>query len=287
MNEVPIAISNPRVSSLLVKPLQNEHYRRSSWFKVEPFATYGIAGDTALIGNVKIRLKKSPTDSFQVTIIKVANGESRGDADALATLIPFSLVQKDSILLMDKAITINKTDKFRNQQVEVIIYVPVGHRIKIEKSFGYRNRVTLDGYSRNRNWFNYQDDKDFTFNYGIDYIMREDGLYTLTGAPSSYKNRIDDGKEDWNSENGNNYRYNGNNFDSLKIEQQKQLDKMERALDSTKEVQRNEMERLKDSLRKAKEEIDERIEKLNTASFSSMKEEDDYIIPMNPFIMHI
>lgn len=287
MNEVPAGLANPEVPSLLVKPIQNEYYRRSSWFRMEPFATYGIAGDTALIGNVKIRLKKSTTDSFKVTVMKFANGNTRQDADTLAALIPFSLVQQDSVLFMDKAITINKTDKFRNQQVEVTIYVPEGHTIKIDKSFGYRNRVTFNGYSRNRNLFDYQDERDYKFSYGINYIMKEDGLYTLKGAPSSYRNRTDDDQEDWNNEDGINYRYDGNNFDSLKIEQQKQLDKMERALDSTKEVQKKEVERLKDSLRKVKEEIDERIDNLNKASLSSFWDQDEPIIKINPFIMHI
>lgn len=287
MDEVPYSLSNPGVSSILIKPIQHEKYRRNSWFKLEPFATYGIGNDTALIGNVNLRIKKSDTDSFKVTVMKFANGNTRRDADTLAALISFSLVQQDSVLLMDKGITINTTDKFRNQQVEVTIYVPVGHKIKIDKSFGYRNRVTFNEYASNRKWFEYRDDKDYNFNYGTEYIMKEDGLFTLKGDPSSYNNGDDESPEDWNAEDGSNYRYDGNNFDSLKSEQQKQLDKMERALDSTKQLQKKEMERLKDSLRKAKEEIDKRIETLNSASYSSVTDAMDPIINVNPFIMHI
>ena len=286
MNEKTIAIENPTVNSIFIKPVQTEIYRRNSWFRLEPFATYGIVDDTALIGNVNIRIKKAVSDSFKITVMKFANGKTRQDADTLAALIPFTMVQQDSVLLVDKAITINKTDKFRNQQVEVTIYVPVGHKIKIDKSFGYRNRVTFNGYSRNRDWYDYQDDKDYDFSYGVEYIMKEDGLFTLQGKPSGYNNRDDE--TDWNNEEEqNNYRYNGNNFDSLKTEQQNQLDKMERALDSTKNAQQKEMERLKDSLRKAKDEIDKRIEKLNTASFSCTEERDGLIIQENPFIMSI
>lgn len=286
MNEEPIALANPSVNSIIVKPILNEKYRRNSWFKLEPFATYGISDDTALIGNVNLRIKKSVSDSFKVTVMKFANGNTRRDADTLAALIPFSLLQQDSVLYMDKAITINKTDKFRNQQVEVTIYVPVGHKIQIDKSFRYRNRVTLNGNLRVRNWYEYQDDTIYDFSYGIEYIMKEDGLYTLQGKRSGYNDRNDN--SDWNDEEDqNNYRYNGNNFDSLKTEQQNQLDKMERALDSTKNAQQKEMERLKDSLRKAKEEIDKRIEKLNTASYSDSEDRDGFIIRENPFIMNI
>jgi phage shock protein PspC (stress-responsive transcriptional regulator)/uncharacterized FlaG/YvyC family protein len=287
MNEEAVALNNPVVNSILVKPVQNEKYRRNSWFRLEPFSTYGIADDTALIGNVNLRIKKSVNESFKVTVMKIANGKSRRDADTLAALIPFSLVQQDSVILMDKGITINTTDKFRNQQVEVTIYVPVGHKIKIDKSFGYRNRVSINSNFRNRDWYDYQENKGFSFNYGIEYIMKEDGLYTLKGNAASSSNDSED-DTDWNNEEDQkNYRYNGGNFDSLKTEQQNQLDKMERALDSTKNAQQKEMERLKDSLQKAKDEIDKRIEKLNTASFSGNDESDNSIIRVNPFIMNI
>ena len=217
MNEVPVTLSEPGIPSLTVKTLQNESYRRNTWFRLEPFATYGIGDDTALVGNVTFRIKRSLTDSFQVTVMRTANGNTRRDADTLAALIPFNIMQQDSILLTDKAFTINKTDKFRNQRVEIAIYVPVGHKIKVDESFRNRNRVNFGNYSRN--WNNYSDDKDFNYSYGVTYIMKEEGLYTLSGDPSNY--RDDERQKDkskWNEEENNTYRYNGNNFDSLKTQ---------------------------------------------------------------------
>ncbi|MEO6683656.1 MAG: PspC domain-containing protein [Ginsengibacter sp.] len=284
MNEVPVAIENPAVPFLLVKPVQNEIYRRNSWFKLSPFSTYSLGADTVLVGNVKLRIKKSLTENFQVSVMKLANGSTRHDADTLAAIIPFSIIQQDSVLLLDKAITINKTDKFRNQQVEVTIYVQVGHRIKIDPSFRYRNRIQIGGFSRNKSWYDYQDDRDYDYRYGVEYIMKSDGLYTLSGKSSNDKNsKADD--DEWNTEEGNSYRY--HNFDSLKTEQQNQLDKMQRSMDSVKDAQRKETERLKDSLRKVKEDIDKKIEKLNTASYSGYNATDDSIIHVNTFMMNI
>jgi hypothetical protein len=71
---------------------------------------------------------------FRITVIKTATGRSRNIAEENAARIQYTGVQKDSILLMDKGIAINKTDKFRNQRVILTIYVPAGKRIKVDKS---------------------------------------------------------------------------------------------------------------------------------------------------------
>ncbi|MEO6819320.1 MAG: PspC domain-containing protein [Ginsengibacter sp.] len=273
MNEVPVFLSNPQVASLEVKPLQNMNERRNGWFRFEPFI--GISGDTALIGNVKIRIKKSMTDSFQVTTMKMASGNTRRYADTLASLIVFNVSQMDSVLKMDRSIMINTTDKFRNQNVEVTIYVPVGHRIKINNSLRNRDGFHFNGNTNGHDWNDYNDNEDLQFNYGVEYIMKEDGLYNANGIAS-------DKEDDWNDNHDNNnqsndkpandsgYRYNqGNQFDSLKASQEQKIRKMEAAVDSTKAAQQKEVNRLKDSLEKAKQELEKKIDNLNkkTASY--------------------
>jgi phage shock protein PspC (stress-responsive transcriptional regulator) len=274
LNEEKITLQNPTVKSLEVMPFQNINYRRIGWFNLEPFGTFGSSEDTAFIGNVRIRITKSSTDSFQVSILKMCNGSTRRYADTLNSLINFNIAQNDSLLMMDKAITINTTDKFRNQYVEATIAVPVGHFIKIDKNFGYGNRVRLGGFWGGNDWYYYNNynDNNYDFSYGVEYVMKEDGLYTLDGQPSD---RNDD---DWNNnssdennsvtpsanDSGNGYRYNQNkNIDSLKNAQEKQIQKMQSAVDSLKSAREKEINRLRDSLNKAKEEINQKIENLN------------------------
>lgn len=289
LHEEKITLANPGVKGLEVKPFQNINYRRNGWFNIEPFGTYGITDDTAFIGNVRIRIKKSATDSFQVSLMKFANGNTRRYADTLADLIDFNIVQNDSILTMDRAIAINTTDKFRNQYIEVTIAIPVGKTIFIDKKFGYADRVRIDGFWDRNSW--YSEDDFYDYKYGESYIMKEDGLYTLDGEPS------DD--NDWNRNNrrnknrtetqndGQGYRYNGGKFDSLKAAQEKEIQKMQQKIDSTKSAQKNEMDRIKDSLKKVKEDIDEKIKKMDepTAAFKEniIEEKGD----PNPFIMNI
>ncbi len=193
-NEEKISLTNPGVKSLEVNSFGNNRYHRgNSWFRLEPFANFD--DDTAYIGNVRIKIEKSLTDSFQVGIIKMCTGSTRRNADTLASLIKFNITQNDSLLLVDRAIAINTTNKFRNQSVEVIIYVPVGHQIKINRNLGYSNNIRVNGPWNHDEWYNWDED-DFYYKYGEEYIMKENGLYTLNGIPSA--------KEDnWHSDDDN------------------------------------------------------------------------------------
>jgi phage shock protein PspC (stress-responsive transcriptional regulator) len=295
--EQQIPLSNPTVKSLEVVPFQNLNYRRIGWFNLEPFGTFGSSEDTAFIGNVEIKIVKSATDSFRVSIIKMANGRTRRSADTLVSLINFNAQQSDSLLMLDRAITVNTTDKFRNQYVEVTIAVPVGHYIKIDKSFGYGNRVRYAIFNEDRDWFYFNNDNNdnFSYNYGVEYIMKEDGLYNMNGQRSDERN------DEWNSnsdEDNNStiqeqnddgtYRYDKNSkIDSLKNSQEKQIQKMQAAVDSLKAVHEKEVNHLKDSLNKAKEEINQKIEKLNKGTASYQNNADQKIADNYTFIMYI
>jgi phage shock protein PspC (stress-responsive transcriptional regulator) len=261
MNDQKITLTNPTVKNLEVKSIQNINIRRSGWFNLEPYSSFGITNDTAFIGNVKIRIKQSPNDSFQVSVMKTANGNMRRYADTLASLIQFNVSQSDSVLWMDRAIAVNTTDKFRNQNVEVTIWVPVGHTIIIDKSFNYGNRVRIDGYWYNQMW-NDDEDSDFDFKYGVQYIMNKNGLYTMDGKPSSNWSNDSNNDEDVSTDD-NNKVSTPQKFDSLKSVQEQQILKMERSVDSAKQAQKESINKLKDSLKKVKDEINKKIEKLD------------------------
>ena len=266
--EESVALSNPNVKSLEVNSYNNNRYYRSnSWLRFEPFANFD--DDTAYIGNVRIKLGKSLTDSFQVSIIKMCNGNNRRNADTLAALIPFNASQIDSVLYLDRAIAINTKDKFRNQNVQVLISVPVGHYIKIDKNVGYNQIRIFDNWD-NDNWYNW-DDNDFYYKTGETYLMKEDGLYTLDGIPSNkeddYHNKWDDDDNDRNSLSApptQNYRYDQHNkIDSLSEAKKLQMQKIQTSLDSLEVEKEKENRRVKDSLEKAKETLEQKIDKLD------------------------
>jgi len=254
MTEQEIALSNPSVDKLEVTaqtPLGK--YSRSRFLRFEPFE--GIQEDTAYVNNVDVRIVRSDNDSFKVTVIRMATGRSRNIAENNAALIQYSGVQKDSVLLMDKGIAINKTDKFRNQRVVMTIYVPAGKRIKVDKSISWFNNVHF-GSDRNNDWFYDSDDYASDWKTGVEYIMNADGrLYTIDGKPASRSGRtrisIDRNGVEVITDEGNendNYRYNSgeplNKIDSMKM-------KLEL-----------EKQQIKDSLQKVKDKIEQQLDKI-------------------------
>ena len=297
LNPEQITLQNPGVKSLEIVPIENMNYRRIGWFNLAPFGAFGATDDTAFIGNVRIKITKSPTDSFQVSVMKMSNGRTRRAADSMLPLVKFDISQNDSLLMMDRAITINTTDKFRNQFVEVTIAVPVGHYIRIDKNFGYGNRVRFGGFWGGNDWYYYNnnDDNDFDFNYGVQYVMKQDGLYTTDGKRSDGRN------DDWNSDSNDNnnpsstpnsnngtYRYDQNNkVDSLRDQQKMQIEKMQSSVDSLKAAQKKEVNRMKDSLNKAKDEINQKIEKLNKGTAMYQSQINDKVPEHYTFIMYL
>jgi phage shock protein PspC (stress-responsive transcriptional regulator) len=295
LNDEAITLQNPTVKTLEVMPFENLNYRRIGWFNFEPFGAFGST-DTAFIGNVRIKIIKSPTDSFMVSVLKMCNGRTRRMADTLLPRINFNINQNDSLLMLDKAITVNTTDKFRNQYVEVTIAVPVGHYIKVNKNFGYGNRIRFGGFWGGNDWYSYNNnnvENDYDFTYGEKYIMKEDGLYTLSGQRSDRNN------DDWNDNSNENnsvspntsdsnggYRYN-QNIDSLKNVQENQIQTMQQKVDSLKSVHEKDVNRMKDSLQKEKDEINQKIEKLNKGTALYQNNCEEKIQSDFTFIMYI
>ncbi len=274
-NEIDIPLTNAGVNTLEVNSLSNNLYnRRNSWFRLEPFASFD--NDTAYIGNIRIRIEKSLTDSFAVGLIRMANGKTRRYADTLASLIEYQIIQQDSLLMLDRAIAINTNDKFRNQNVIVTIYVPEGKHIIINKNLSSRSHIRLTG-PWNDQWYDW-DDEDYTFDYGVEYVMEEDGLYTLNGIPAGeYRSNRSERKyredRDWNEDNDSEdiYRYEkGNKLDSIRALKENQLKGLRQQVDSLRDAKEKERLRIKDSLREAKEKIEKKLEKMDETTVSKL-----------------
>ena len=254
MTEQDMVLTNPGVNKLEITCTNAlEKYSHNRWLRFVPFA--GIEEDTAYIKNFDVRVMKSANDSFRVTMIKMAQGRSRNNAEYNASLIRFSGVQKDTVLQLDRGIAINTTDKFRNQSLVLTIYVPVGKHIMIDRSIGGYNNIHFNSpWNNDFQDFDFNDDSH-NWNDNVEYIMKADGqLYTLEGKPAvepgtkkvTFK---DNGTMTTITTTDDNYRYN----------QSEPLNK----LDSIKQKLEKEQIRMKDSLEKAKEKIDRQLEKLN------------------------
>lgn len=202
--EETVALSKPGVNKLelMYKP-SGEYYTNHS-FRLEPFSF--VDEDTAYLENVQVRITKSNTDSFKVSLLKMANGGSKSKAAELASKISYSLNQLDSLLMMDRGFGINRHDKFRNQQVILVVAVPVGKKIKINEHGNWGNHVHLDmGRDDYWEWENNIGSIAYNWEPNVDYVMTVDGLERV--------NKKERGEDDWN--NGDDREDNGTNNDAI------------------------------------------------------------------------
>jgi phage shock protein PspC (stress-responsive transcriptional regulator) len=277
--EQEIVLTNPGTSKLEITTNSPEKklYRYNS-FRIEPFE--GIDEDSAYIRNIEIKIVKASTDSFRVTMAKFANGYKRHLADTLANKIQFSVMQKDSLLVLDKGISINTTDKFRNQRVVITVYVPVGKQIKINRNVGWGNNVHF-GWDNDDNFD--IDDEEHGWDQGVDYIMKADGLYTLDGEaadewkhPKKRKNTESEDENDVKMKSsGDGYRYDNKAVDKL--------DSLQQKLDE-------ERKRTEDSIQKSIEESQKKLEQLKGKKLTASANQQEPITASSfqmPLFIHL
>ena len=265
INEQEIALSNPRVNKLeITNNSPSKKYYRNNSLRFEPFQNFDE--DSMPIENVTIKIIKSPTDSFRVTMIKMANGSNRRNADTLASLIKFNAIQKDSLLVLDKGITITKVDKFRNQRIIITVYVPVGKQIKVNNNVGWGHNIHFNGPWNNSDFDIDIDDEERGWDENVDYVMKANGLYRLNGKPADKwkngdKNKSNDDGDDQDDKDstrminkGGTYRYNNSaeKIDSLKTDLQK-----------VQQLYKDSLLKEQNEIKKKQEENQKKLEKLN------------------------
>lgn len=152
-----------------------------------------VTEDTVIVKSVRVYVEKSETDSFEVYVERYSRGRRTAIARELANEIKYQIVQKDSVLYLPSGISIPRDSKFRGQQVKVIIKVPKGKNVVMDKWLNY----DYNSYDDDR-W----DDWDYHRRRESEEIrMGEDGRPENISTPGS--------KEQDKDSLNNNYRYNG------------------------------------------------------------------------------
>ncbi|MBC7722073.1 MAG: PspC domain-containing protein [Pedobacter sp.] len=234
--EEAVTLTNAKVDKLEVRlsGFEGKYFRNDRWLEIEPFT--GLTDDTVYVPNTRIRITKSKTDSFKVTILKMSNGYTKEQANQLAEKMTYNISQTDSVLALYKGITINKTDKFRNQRIIITIAVPVGKRIFIDDKIGWKHNVHIgfnndwDNRWGRRDFYNNDDEQDWDANK--EYVMTVKGLERIGRSVSSkynYKNN-----------------HSSDNDDKSPEELRQELEQRQRELDEEKrQLQRGVEEKLR------------------------------------------
>ena len=267
ITEQEVYLTNPGTQKMEVTTNSpSKKYYRNNWLKFEPFQ--GLNDDTVLIENVTIKILKSPTDSFKVTMLKMANGSVRHVADTLARLIQFNVAQRDSLLVLDKGITINKTDKWRNQHILLTIYVPVGKQVRVDRNVGWGHDVHFNGFAFTDDNYIDVDGEEKGWDEGVDYIMKAKGLYTLAGEPADWDKNGDhskknnDANNDDNNDNNDNKSYNKNDSGYRYNATPQKIDSLKLNLKKIQQQYKDSLLKEQREIEKQKEDNQKKLEKI-------------------------
>ncbi len=182
---------------------------------------WDVNEDSAHLSAVELGVEKSADSQYHVLVIRHSNGRDRQDARARAEKISYTVNSVDSLLDLPNGFGIHKDSKYRGQQVEVVIFVPVGKQLRFDYSVVEKlNFVRINwrkdrgrGWNRNFGRNDHWDvTSDFPWSSDIDYTMGADGeLHDPAGRSV--------GTPAVPSRSGNDYRY-----QDEQIEQQRDID---------------------------------------------------------------
>jgi phage shock protein PspC (stress-responsive transcriptional regulator) len=180
--ENTVTINQPSKDKLFVEAVGNNiRYYGDDWFGIEwdedaPF--YGINRDSLMLKTVRVNVVKSNDSNYHVYTIRFSRNNTNNKARELAEHIKFPISQQDSVLQLPRGFVITADDKFRNQQVLVVVEVPIGKKIELDRSledFEWFNVNVNRRRGFNVSWDNDWDDS-YSWDNNIEYIMTREGL---------------------------------------------------------------------------------------------------------------
>ncbi len=244
-SEQSLNISQPLNSRLIVKVNEPEIRYSGTWWwiDVDDRSGFDLDRDSLRMANVKVRVTKSEDANYHAIVWRYSAGSDRIDAEDRAKKIRFNSSYSDSVLSLGSGLAIDKESKFRGQRILVEIQVPVGKKIRFDKTLEEMyHPINIRLYnqregSRRRSWerwnyeYDWNRDNFFDWETDVDYTMNENGALINPQKPAST-----------NKSNTGDYRYND--------DENKKIDREQREKDLKEELKRIEEEKNNDSLQK-------------------------------------
>jgi phage shock protein PspC (stress-responsive transcriptional regulator) len=131
----------------------------------------GTNSDSLLLRNVRINLTKSNDDKYHLKLFKFSRGKNAKQAQEIAQKINFNFTQNDSIITLPTGIFVTEKEKFRNQQVLVIIEVPQGKKIQMDGSIDIYHWFDLNINRKHRLSINWNEEWNNSLHWDKDEEM--------------------------------------------------------------------------------------------------------------------
>jgi hypothetical protein len=137
-----------------------------------------VNDDSLTLNNVRLRIVKSKDSLYHMSAAKYANGKDENTALQNIREISYGFNQQDSTIWLDRGFSVQKGTRFRNQAVAIILQVPVGKRILIDRSVARRlNWFHMSMGHNDWEWEDEYNGNDYQYyNDNVEYIMTPGGL---------------------------------------------------------------------------------------------------------------
>lgn len=169
---------------------------------------WDLSNDTMKLSNVDFDFIKSQDSVYHVIVKRYSFGRTEEEALARAEKINYDVHSMDSVLDIGSGYAIDKESKFRWQHVVVEIHIPVGKRIRFDRSVNEKLNPGNFDFNRNGNRSSSISKRrrngEYYYSYsrylhsGTDYVMTAEGrLQDESGAPVERDGyRYDDREDD-------------------------------------------------------------------------------------------
>jgi phage shock protein PspC (stress-responsive transcriptional regulator) len=84
--------------------------------------------------NVRMDIVRSPDDRFHLVQLQYARGTDQEQAREAAARILFGFMQRDSLVTLDRTLSLPSEEPFRNQRVQLVLQVPLDGKVIIDRS---------------------------------------------------------------------------------------------------------------------------------------------------------
>jgi phage shock protein PspC (stress-responsive transcriptional regulator) len=91
-------------------------------------------GQKQVVGYARLNIVPSLTESFELIVVKQARGENKRAASERAKAIQYKIVQSDSVLNFDQLFTVEPGEKFRVQELHLVLKVPTGKVLHLDEN---------------------------------------------------------------------------------------------------------------------------------------------------------
>lgn len=155
-------------------------------FDIKSHSRWGIDGDKIVVKAVEFDVRQTRTrEQPYIEIVRKSQGASDDQAEELARNIEIDVVSEGNRLIIDEYIQIAKGDKYRAQEVDVVLYLPVGYSVYLSHS----SKKVVHDIDNVRNIHD---------RHMIDqiWIMTEAGL-ACADCPEDWEAREIESQDDW------------------------------------------------------------------------------------------